>query len=397
MWEFQLYLFVFGLLATRGVSGFYYGLNAGVTPAAAESYCQSIGLRLAVLETLAEYEEAKTFLENYQAEYQESGDNVWIGLERDLLAPTHIYKWTDGTPLTYASFGTYPWKDASTSVDDQTKTCIRLDWGSELKFEPYDCTESMDFLCEGFHLVTPYASWNTAKSGCEGINMRLASLSNANANEAAEQFIKVKRRIDPDSYNRVWFGIKCVSGTYYYDDGSGAVTYGSDDENSPWDSGEPSGCECGALRRYGSDGGHYKWTEEACGNYNPYLCKDEFVPVNITTTTPISTTTTAISETTTKPWWFVEYSDDGKALGKNGLTFDKSTPPARFGFIGMAIGFSVFSFIIAVICMLWFWCIKSKDDYRAQEDSDDEEEEEKRKKVAFTAISAKPHGLQYIA
>lgn len=53
------------------VSGFYYGLNAGVTPAAAESYCQSIGLRLAVLETLAEYEEARTFLENYQAEYQE--------------------------------------------------------------------------------------------------------------------------------------------------------------------------------------------------------------------------------------------------------------------------------------------------------------------------------------
>lgn len=44
--------------------------------------------------------------------------------------------------------------------------------------------------------MTPYASWNTAKSGCEGINMKLASLSNANANEAAEQFIKVKRRIE---------------------------------------------------------------------------------------------------------------------------------------------------------------------------------------------------------
>lgn len=61
----DIYVFVLA------VSGFYYGLNAGVTPAAAESYCQSIGLRLAVLETLAEYEEAKTFLENYQAEYQE--------------------------------------------------------------------------------------------------------------------------------------------------------------------------------------------------------------------------------------------------------------------------------------------------------------------------------------
>lgn len=53
------------------VSGFYYGLNAGVTPADAESYCQSIGLRLAVLETLAEYEEAKTFLEKYKEEYGE--------------------------------------------------------------------------------------------------------------------------------------------------------------------------------------------------------------------------------------------------------------------------------------------------------------------------------------
>lgn len=53
------------------VSGFYYGLNAGVTPADAESYCQSIGLRLAVLETLAEYEEAKKFLGKYKEEYGE--------------------------------------------------------------------------------------------------------------------------------------------------------------------------------------------------------------------------------------------------------------------------------------------------------------------------------------
>lgn len=47
------------------VSGFYYGINAGVTPAAAQTFCQSIGLRLAVLETLAEYEEARAFLMEY--------------------------------------------------------------------------------------------------------------------------------------------------------------------------------------------------------------------------------------------------------------------------------------------------------------------------------------------
>lgn len=51
------------------MSGFYYGFNAGVTQVAAQSHCQSIGLRLAVLETLAEYEEAKAFLVEY--------DDIW--------------------------------------------------------------------------------------------------------------------------------------------------------------------------------------------------------------------------------------------------------------------------------------------------------------------------------
>ena len=37
-----------------------------------------------------------------------------------------------------------------------------------------------------------------------------------------------------------------------------------------------------------------------------------------TTSTPAPTTTTTPVPTTTKPWWFVEYSEDGKAIGKNG-------------------------------------------------------------------------------
>lgn len=77
------------------------------------------------------------------------GDHPWIGLERDLSATTHTYKWIDGNPLAYASFGTYPWRDATTPADDLTKTCIRLDWGPGLLFKPDSCTQTKDFLCEG--------------------------------------------------------------------------------------------------------------------------------------------------------------------------------------------------------------------------------------------------------
>nr|XP_019923647.2 uncharacterized protein LOC109619000 isoform X3 [Crassostrea gigas] len=397
MWEFQLYILVFGLLGTHNVSGFYYGKNTGVTQVAAQSFCQSIGLRLAVLETLAEYEDARAFLQKYHGLWGK-GDHPWIGLERDLSATTHTYKWIDGNPLAYASFGTHPWRDETTPADDLSKTCIRLDWGPGLLFKPDACNQTKDFLCEGFHLVISSVTWGTAKSGCEANNMKLASLPNLDAHTAASQFINVKRAIASTSWWRVWFGMRCTSGnTYFYEDGTEVLTYGSSYNTLPWNSGDPGGCMCGRLKRYDyNNAGFYKWTDKECYNTYPYLCIDEFLPINITTL-PAPTTTTAIPETTTKPWWFVEYSEDGKALGKNGMTFDKSTPPARFGFIGMAIGFGVFSFIIAVICMLWFCCIRSKADYSAHEDSDDEEEKEKRNKMAFTAISAKPHGLQYIA
>ena len=77
------------------------------------------------------------------------GTDVWIGLERDLSSGTHSYKWIDGTPLSYASFGQNPWKDVNTPADDLSKACIKLDWESELLFEPDNCTATMDFLCEG--------------------------------------------------------------------------------------------------------------------------------------------------------------------------------------------------------------------------------------------------------
>uniref|UniRef100_K1PFT0 Uncharacterized protein n=1 Tax=Magallana gigas TaxID=29159 RepID=K1PFT0_MAGGI len=47
----------------------------------------------------------------------------------------------------------------------------------------------------GFHLVSSYASWSAAKSGCESNNMKLASLPNLDAHNAASQFINVKRAI----------------------------------------------------------------------------------------------------------------------------------------------------------------------------------------------------------
>ncbi|XP_065929505.1 uncharacterized protein [Magallana gigas] len=194
MWEFQLYILVFGLLGTQNVSGFYYGKNTGVTQVAAQSFCQSIGLRLAVLETLAEYEEARAFLQKYHGLWGK-GDHPWIGLERDLSATTHTYKWIDGNPLAYASFGTHPWRDETTPADDLSKTCIRLDWGPGLLFKPDACNQTKDFLCEGFHIETSSVTWGTAKSGCEANNMKLASLPNLDAHTAASQFINVKRAI----------------------------------------------------------------------------------------------------------------------------------------------------------------------------------------------------------
>lgn len=62
-------------------------------------------------------------------------DNVWIGLECDLLVIIYIYKWIDGNFLVYVSFGIYFWRDEIILVDDLSKICIRLDWGLGLLFK----------------------------------------------------------------------------------------------------------------------------------------------------------------------------------------------------------------------------------------------------------------------
>lgn len=84
----------------------------------------------------------------------------------------------------------------------------------------------------------------------------------------------------------------------------------------------------------------------------------------------------------------------------NMQTFDKSSPPARFGIVGIAIGLATFSFITVAICMLWFCCLRGKSEYKEQEgDGDEEEEDEKRsrQKRKVSPMEVKPHGLKYIA
>lgn len=85
---------------------------------------------------------------------------------------------------------------------------------------------------------------------------------------------------------------------------------------------------------------HSGWKTNVCWKFYQIfelnLSPDVFSPLVVTTPTPApptTTTTTAappqttttaapttstLTETTTKPWWFVEYSADGKAIGKNG-------------------------------------------------------------------------------
>ena len=75
-------------------------------------------------------------------------------------------------------------------------------------------------------------------------------------------------------------------------------------------------------------------------------------------------------------------------------TFDKSSPPARFGIVGIAIGLATFSFITVAICMLWFCCLRGKSEYKEQEgDGDEEEEDEKRsrQKRKVSPMEVNPH------
>lgn len=377
------------------INGFYYGKSTDITVPDAKAQCESLGMRLAMFHTQADWEAAKSFLNAYHTLFGKD-KNVWIGIERDVSQPTMVYKWMDGTTLSWGSFYNSPWKDSSTPVNDVTKACVKMEWGAGLLWKHHDCSSTEDFLCEGFYLnPNAIGDWSTGKSTCEGMGMQLASLKSSALNAAAITYITVQQTFG--STGDVWFGLS-LSGDYVHEDGT-VVTSGSyaySWYNDPWGSSEPSrgGSElCVRLRNRGF--ADFDWADYGCGSKFNYLCKDNFAPVTTTTTTttPVPTTTTTIPETTTKPWWFVEYSEDGKAIGQNGKTFDKSNPPARFGVVGLLIGFSTFGFVTVVICMLWFCCIRSKDDYWNVQ----EEEEEEPQKKAFSAITDKPHGIQYIA
>ncbi|XP_052692079.1 macrophage mannose receptor 1-like [Crassostrea angulata] len=392
---------VLGLLYSGSyVSGFYYGRDASVTVATAITQCQSLGLRLAVLETRAEYDSAKAFLNTYNSLWGKS-KSVWIGLQRD-ATPT-VFKWIDGSALTWAPLYADPWKDGGTPSTDVTKACIKMEWGSSLPWKDHECAATEDFLCEGF-LLTPSSqlSWSGAKSSCESMGMKLASLKTTEINEAAIKYINVRYNIAGMSPADLWHGFyKTTSSVFTFEDGTSCTSgvYGSVHNAYPWHPGEPdSSSPCIRLKYMGSQ--QFVWADYGCSSTFRFLCQDQFTTIPTTTTTPTTTSTTTTTPatttttelaTTTKPWWFVEYSEDGKAIGANGLTFDKSSPPARFGVIGLAIGFSVFSMLTVGVCAVWFCCLRSKDDYRHQE----EEVEEKPKKVS--PMDRKPHGLQYIA
>ena len=60
-----------------------------------------------------------------------------------------VYKWIDGTPLSWGALYTTPWKDSSTPVDDATMTCVKMEWGASLNWKHHSCDSTEDFLCEG--------------------------------------------------------------------------------------------------------------------------------------------------------------------------------------------------------------------------------------------------------
>nr|XP_034336543.1 uncharacterized protein LOC105324515 isoform X1 [Crassostrea gigas] len=215
---------VLGLLYSGSyVSGFYYGRDASVTVATAITQCQSLGLRLAVLETRAEYDSAKAFLNTYNSLWGKS-KNVWIGLQRD--ATPAVFKWIDGSALTWAPLYADPWKDGGTPSTDVTKACIKMEWGSSLLWKDHECAATEDFLCEGF-LLNPASqlSWSGAKSSCESMGMKLASLKTAEINDAAIKYINVRYNIAGMSPADLWHGFyKTTSSVFTFEDGTSCTS-----------------------------------------------------------------------------------------------------------------------------------------------------------------------------
>ncbi|XP_062595726.1 uncharacterized protein LOC134257100 [Saccostrea cucullata] len=335
------------------VSGFYYVMNE-MTPSAAKSHCESLGLRLAVFETQAEWEEARAFLNTHNTNWGKS-KNVSIGLQRDLAQSGLVYKWIDGSALTWGSFYNIPWKDVNTPVDDPTKACVKMEWGSDLRWKHHDCAATEDFLCEGFFMNPSTSSgWYDAKSSCEGMGMKLASLKSDEIQQAAEKYIAITFQ-NAGSSGDVWHGLyKTTSSLFTFEDGTACTSgaFGCTGYTYPWVSSEPdSSAECIRLKYISF--GQYKWADNGCTNNRKYLCQGEFFRLL--------------------------------------HTFDESKPPARFGIIGLAIGFSTFIVLMTIVCGLWFCCIRNKDDYRFVE----EEEEEKPKGIK--PLTQKPHGIKYIA
>ncbi|XP_052720069.1 uncharacterized protein LOC128191806 [Crassostrea angulata] len=104
---------------------------------------------------------------------------------------------------------------------------------------------------------------------------------------------------------------------------------------------------------------------------------------------------TSPATTASRPWWFVEYSDDGNAIGKNGKIFTESKPPVRYKTGGLVIGFSTFGFLIVMICIGWFCCTRNINTSHRADDKEDEEE--KPKTITSCPVTGKPHGIKYIA
>lgn len=106
--------------------------------------------------------------------YSRKSKNVWIGLQRD-ATPT-VFKWIDGSALTWAPLYADPWKDGGTPSTDVTKACIKMEWGSSLVWKDHDCASTEDFLCEGknaffvFNRVSEGNIGEMPAGGCQKYN-----------------------------------------------------------------------------------------------------------------------------------------------------------------------------------------------------------------------------------
>ncbi|KAI7795157.1 putative C-type mannose receptor 2-like [Triplophysa rosa] len=223
----------------------------------AQSHCETWGMNLAMVKTLAE----NTALQLYVSENSEFLQNslyFWIGLYND------PWFWSEGSSAIRNWNSMEPdGKDFwDQTISNNVQSCVATmdgEWYDE------DCLMPRYFFCadkvRSVTLVLEPKSWEEALDHCRDRYVDLASLASD-----GEQRVAVRRVKDAQS-SYVWTGLRFLAGSWFW-------VYGDDLQYDNWLNGEQPQCpvtrHCGALAVASG-----KWEARSCEEKLDFICFQE--------------------------------------------------------------------------------------------------------------------------